>query len=208
MISGPFLNKRVSQEHKGFLFGNAAHLQEALFLEVRMTLRTVWPSVIKVMWQKVPKTSRENEGGGPVSAGRDYLLPKENKSQPRSQRKAPITRGQEFSVKKDHKSIPQHELGHFVSRLLFLAAFILLILSLVASTPMFPSYLIIFPPSQRKTGNIWCHQVKVVPVSKEDINFQIKLITLILKLNTKRRKQSLFSVHFNVWECLWGIDYL
>ena len=122
MFSGPFLNKRVSQAHKGFLFGNSAHLQEALFLEVRMTLRTVWQSVIKVMWQKAPKTSRENEGGGPVSAGRDYLLPKENKSQPRSQRKAPITRGQEFSVKKDHKSIPQHELGHFVSRLLFFSS--------------------------------------------------------------------------------------
>ena len=92
------------------------------------------------MWQKAPKTSRENEGGGPVSADQDYLLPKENKSQPRSQRKTPITRDQEFSVKKDHKSIPQHELGHFVSRPLFLAAFILLILSLIASTPRFPSY--------------------------------------------------------------------
>lgn len=188
MFSGPFLNKRVSQAHKGFLFGNAAHLQEALFLEVRMTRRTVWQSVIKVMWQKAPKTSRENEGGGPVSAGRDYLLPKESKSQPRSQRETPITRGQEFSVKKDHKSIPQHDLGHFVSRLLFLAAFILLILSLVASTPMFPSHLIIFPPSQRKTGNIWCHQVKVVPVSKEDINFQVNNFNSQVKYKEKEAK--------------------
>ena len=141
MFSGLFLNKRVSQKHKGFLFGNAAYLQEAIFFsEVRMILRPVWQSVTKVTWQKAPETSRENEGGGPVSAGQDYLLPKENRSQPRSQRKTPITRDQEFSVKKDHKSIPQHELGHFVSRPLFLAAFILLILSLIASTPMFPSY--------------------------------------------------------------------
>ena len=123
MFSGLFLNKRVSQKHKGFLFGNAAYLQEAIFFsEVRMILRPVWQSVTKVTWQKAPETSRENEGGGPVSAGQDYLLPKENRSQPRSQRKTPITRDQEFSVKKDHKSTPQHELGHFVSRPLFFSS--------------------------------------------------------------------------------------
>lgn len=141
MFSGLFLNKRVSQKHKGFFVGNAACLQEAIFfLEVRMILRTVWQTVIKVMWQKAPKTSRENEGGGPVKCRPGLPLTKgKQKSTQESEKNSYWDR--EFSVKKDHKSISQRELGHFVSWLLFLVAFILLILSLIASTPMFPSYL-------------------------------------------------------------------
>ena len=135
-----------------------------------------------VMWQKALKTSRDSEDGGPASADQDYLLPKENKS---CHRRQPTLRRQSTKPWKSTcyqrsglkcQKTPQYSpawVRPFCVTTTFWAAYI--ILSFLASTPMFPSYLMVFPPSQRKTGNIWCHQVKEVPESKEDINFhQVK----------------------------------
>lgn len=167
MLSCYSLTKEFLWSQEGFLFGNAAHSQEAiLFLEVRLTPRTVWHSFNKASqnyqgerwwWARKCRPGLLFPYSGPALSEEDLLL------------------DSSISVSKTPAIFPT--LGHNY----FLSSIHNILICLISHIP-FRSFLCSFLPHKLKQ--------KTFDVIKWKWLQRVKNTLIITKLNKKKKKRS------------------